>query len=105
LPRFSFSDCSTFTFTSPDTKNFRNLALSYEALYKGGNLACVLNAANEVTVKAFLTEKISFTDIAKINEQVMEKIQFVGHPELDDYIESDRTARIYAEEIIRQGNK
>jgi 1-deoxy-D-xylulose-5-phosphate reductoisomerase len=105
LPRFSFSDCSTFTFTSPDTKNFRNLALSYEALYKGGNLACVLNAANEVTVKAFLTEKISFTDIAKINEQVMEKIPFVGHPELDDYMETDRTARIFAEEIIRQGNK
>lgn len=104
LPRFNFADCSTFTFTTPDTKNFRNLALSYEALYKGGNLACVLNASNEITVKAFLNQKISFTDIAKINELVMERIPFVNHPELDDYMESDKTARIYAEEIIRKGN-
>ena len=100
MPRFNFSDCSTFTFTTPDTKNFRNLALSFEALNKGGNLACVLNAANEVSVKAFINEKISFLDIAEINEQVMEKIDFVNRPELNDYIESDKTARIYAEELI-----
>ena len=105
LPRFNFSECSTFTFTTPDTKNFRNLALSYEALYKGGNLACVLNASNEITVKAFLNQKISFTDIAKINEVVMERVPFVSHPELDDYMESDKTARIYAEEIILKGSK
>jgi 1-deoxy-D-xylulose-5-phosphate reductoisomerase len=100
LPRFSFSDCSTFTFTTPDTKNFRNLALSYDALNRGGNLACVLNAANEVSVKAFLQEKISFLDIAVINEQVMGQIDYVKNPELDDYIETDKTARIYAEEGI-----
>jgi 1-deoxy-D-xylulose-5-phosphate reductoisomerase len=100
IPRFSFADCSTFTFTSPDTKIFRNLALSYEALHKGGNLACVLNAANEVSVKAFLNEKISFADIAVINEQVMGQIHYVIHPELDDYISSDKSARIYAEEMI-----
>lgn len=100
IPRFSFTDCPTFTFTTPDTKNFRNLALSYEALYKGGNLACVLNAANEVSVKAFLNEKISFTDIAVINEQVMGQIHYIIHPELDDYIASDKIARIYAEELI-----
>jgi 1-deoxy-D-xylulose-5-phosphate reductoisomerase len=100
IPRFSFADCSTFTFTTPDTKNFRNLALSYEALHKGGNLACVLNAANEVSVKAFLNEKISFADIAVINEQIMGQIHFVIHPELDDYIASDKSARIYAEEMI-----
>ena len=100
MPRFNFLDCSTFTFTAPDTKIFRNLALSFEALAKGGNLACVLNAANEVSVKAFLNEKISFLDIAEINEQVMEKIDFVTHPELNDYIESDKTARIFAEELI-----
>ena len=105
LPRFNFADYSTFTFTTPDTKNFRNLALSFEALNMGGNLACVLNAANEVSVKAFLNEKISFTDIAKINEQVMEKISFVIHPQLDDYIESDKTARIYAEEMILKRSK
>jgi 1-deoxy-D-xylulose-5-phosphate reductoisomerase len=104
LPRFNFADYPTFTFTTPDTKNFRNLALSFEALHKGGNLACVLNAANEVSVSAFLNEKITFLDIAKINEQVMEKVPFVKNPELNDYMESDKTARIYAEEIIRQRN-
>ncbi len=100
LARFNFADYATFTFTTPDTKNFRNLALSYEALNKGGNLACVLNASNEITVKAFINEKISFPEIAKINEQVMEMVPFVGHPELNDYLESDKTARIYAERII-----
>jgi len=100
LARFNFADFATFTFTTPDTKKFRNLALSYEALNKGGNLACVLNASNEVTVKAFLNEKISFTEIANINELVMEMVPFVGHPELNDYMESDKTARIYAEGII-----
>jgi 1-deoxy-D-xylulose-5-phosphate reductoisomerase len=105
LPRFNFSDFSTFTFAAPDTKNFRNLALSFDALNKGGNLACVLNAANELTVRAFLNEKISFLNIAEINEQVMGKIPFVSHPELVDYIESDKAARIYAEEIILKQNK
>ena len=104
LPRFNFSSCPTFTFTTPDTKNFRNLALSYEALHKGGNLACVLNAANEVSVNAFLNEKISFLEIAKINEQVMNMIPFVSHPELNDYMDSDKIARIYAEELIRKGS-
>jgi 1-deoxy-D-xylulose-5-phosphate reductoisomerase len=102
MQRFNFADFSTFTFTTPDTKNFRNLALSFEALNKGGNLACVLNAANEVSVRAFLDEKISFLDIAKINEQVMEKISFVKNPELNDYMETDKAARVYAEEMIRK---
>ena len=101
-PDSIFSDYQTFTFTTPDTKNFRNLALSFEALNKGGNLACVLNAANEVSVKAFLDEKISFLDIATINERVMEKISFVKNPELNDYIESDRAARFYAEEMVSE---
>ena len=105
LPRFNFTDCCTFTFTTPDTKNFRNLALSYEALYKGGNLACILNAANEVSVKAFLNERISFMNIPCINEQVMERIPFIKQPGLIDYMETDKIARIYAEEIILKGNK
>ncbi|HEY5509953.1 MAG TPA: 1-deoxy-D-xylulose-5-phosphate reductoisomerase [Prolixibacteraceae bacterium] len=105
LPRFDFAACPTFTFTTPDTKIFRNLALSFEALNKGGNLACVLNAANEVSVKAFINEKISFPDIARINEEVMARIPFVKHPDLDDYIESDKTARMLAEEIIRSRTK
>jgi len=105
LPRFDFAACPTFTFTTPDTKNFRNLALSFEALNKGGNLACVLNAANEVSVQAFINEKISFPDIARINEEVMSRIPFVKHPELDDYIDSDKTARMLAEVIVRSRTK
>lgn len=100
LQRFNFAECSTFTFTSPDTKNFRNLALSFEALHKGGNLACILNAANEISVHAFLNEKISFLEIAKINEEVMRKVPFIAHPGLDDYMETDKAARTYAEEMI-----
>jgi 1-deoxy-D-xylulose-5-phosphate reductoisomerase len=65
----------------------------------------VLNAANEASVKAFLNEKISFPDIAVINEQVMEKVPFVKHPELDDYIESDKVARVLAEELILKRSK
>ncbi|MEI6277578.1 MAG: 1-deoxy-D-xylulose-5-phosphate reductoisomerase [Prolixibacteraceae bacterium] len=100
MPRFNFADYPTFTFTTPDTKNFRNLALSFEALEKGGNLACVLNAANEVSVKAFLNEKISFTDIPEINGQVMRMVSFVRHPGLEDYMASDEASRKYAEEIV-----
>ena len=100
MPRFNFADYPTFTFTTPDTKNFRNLALSFEALEKGGNLACVLNAANEVSVKAFLNEKISFTDIPLINGKVMEMVSFVGQPGLADYMETDAASRRYAEEIV-----
>ncbi|MCE1200003.1 MAG: 1-deoxy-D-xylulose-5-phosphate reductoisomerase [Marinilabiliales bacterium] len=102
LPRFRFSEFGTFTFTAPDTKNFRNLALSYEALYKGGNLACVLNAANEITVKAFLEGQISFLDMPAINEKVMESVGFIASPDLEDYLESDREARLLANEIIRE---
>lgn len=105
LPRFNFSDYPTFTFAAPDTKNFRNLALSFDALNKGGNLACVLNAANEITVRAFLNEKISFLNIAEINEQVMGRIPYISHPELVDYIESDKAARIFTEEIILKHSK
>ncbi len=100
MHRFNFADYPTFTFTTPDTKNFRNLALSFEALEKGGNLACVLNAANEVSVKAFLNEKISFTDIPIINGKVMEMVSFVGQPGLADYMETDAASRRYAEEIV-----
>jgi 1-deoxy-D-xylulose-5-phosphate reductoisomerase len=100
LQRFNFAEFSTFTFITPDIKNFRNLALSFEALNKGGNLACILNAANEISVHAFLNEKISFLDIARINEEVMLNVPFVPNPGLDDYMETDRAARAYAEKMI-----
>ena len=100
FPRMNFADYPTLTFAEPDTKNFRNLALSYEALQKGGNLACALNASNEIVVEAFLAGKISFLDIARINELVMQKTDFLDKPSLDDYIATDSDARSRAKKLV-----
>ena len=99
--RLNFMDLKCLTFSAPNTKIFRNLALAYEALQKGGNLACILNASNEVAVDAFLSGNISFTDIWVVNEQIMGKSTFISHPSLTDYIDSDQEARKYASEMIR----
>jgi 1-deoxy-D-xylulose-5-phosphate reductoisomerase len=96
FPRMSFTDYPTLTFTPPDIKNFRNLALSYEALRKGGNLACALNASNEIVVDAFLNGKIAFMEISRINEHVMQQIEFMKNPSLADYIATDSDARSLA---------
>ena len=100
FPRLNFTDFTTLTFSAPDTKIFRNLALAYEALQKGGNLACILNAANEIVVEAFLKGKIAFPDIWIVNEQIMQKSTFISQPTLDDYIATDREARAYAAEMV-----
>ena len=99
-PRLSFADYPTLTFAAPDKEIFRNLALAYEALNKGGNLACILNASNEVVVEAFLKGKISFPNIWHVNEQIMQQSSFVRNPTLADYIETDREARAYALEFV-----
>lgn len=98
--RFSFLDYPEFTFEKPDLKTFKNLQLAYDAIEKGGNIACILNAANEITNQAFLNEKISFLDIANINEQTIEKATFIAKPTLDDYIASNKEARRIAEGLI-----
>jgi 1-deoxy-D-xylulose-5-phosphate reductoisomerase len=98
-PRLKFADFPSLTFSAPDTKIFRNLALAYEALQKGGNLACILNAANEIAVESFLRRKISFQNIWNLNEQLMQKVSFIQQPTLDDYIASDLEARAYAREV------
>lgn len=100
FPRLNFAAFPTLTFSAPDTKIFRNLALAYEVLKKGGNLACILNAANEIAVEAFLKGKISFPDIWIVNEAIMQKSNFIAHPNLDDYIATDREAREYAAELV-----
>jgi len=100
FPRLNFADFPTLTFSTPDTKIFRNLALAYEALQKGGNLACILNAANEIVVEAFLKGKITFPDIWNVNEQIMQKSTFIAKPTLDDYMATDREARAYATEMV-----
>ncbi len=99
-PRLNFADYPTLTFASPDKEIFRNLALAYEALNKGGNLACILNASNEVVVEAFLKGRISFPNIWHVNEQIMQQSSYVRNPTLADYIETDREARAYTMEFV-----
>jgi 1-deoxy-D-xylulose-5-phosphate reductoisomerase len=104
LPRFSFANYPQLNFVAPDTEIFRNLALAYVALEKGGNMACVMNAANEVAVQAFLKEQIGFLEISKMIEQTMDKIAFIAQPGIDDYIGSDKEARIAANEMLKKFN-
>ncbi|MFO8236393.1 MAG: 1-deoxy-D-xylulose-5-phosphate reductoisomerase [Bacteroidales bacterium] len=98
--RFDFADFKNLTFEKPDTKKFRNLALAYEAMKKGGNMPCILNASNEIAVEGFLKEKISFTYIPSIVEEAMQKTFYVNKPNLEDYMNSDKEARIIASELI-----
>lgn len=99
-PRFSFLDYPNLTFEKPDLDTFKNLKLAYEALEKGGNLACILNAANEVAVNAFLKDKIKFLDIADINEKCVKSVQFIQHPTYEDYVKTDAETRKFAESLI-----
>lgn len=102
FPRFNFMDYPTLTFEQPDLATFRNLSLSYQALEKGGNLPCILNAANEVAVDAFLNERIGFLEISDVIEESMGLIGFVKNPTLDDYVGTDIETRIIAKEIINK---
>jgi 1-deoxy-D-xylulose-5-phosphate reductoisomerase len=99
-PRANFKKISTLNFEEPDIKTFRNLVLAGIALEKGGNLACVLNAANEIAVWAFLNNRIGFLDITAVVEKTMEKITFIEKPNLADYFESDGEARNFAASLI-----
>ena len=98
--RLDFTQMTTLTFEQPDIEKFRCLALAYEALNQGGNMACIVNAANEIAVSAFLKEKISFVDISKLIEQTMNKISFIKNPTYDDYVATDTEARKIAEYLI-----
>lgn len=100
FPRFNFAECNMFTFETPDFKVFRNLSLAYAALRKGGNLPCIMNAANEVAVEAFINERISFLRMPDVIEKTMSKVSFVAHPSLNDLMLSDHEAREMASEII-----
>ena len=98
--RLDFTQMTTLTFEQPDTEKFRCLALAYEALNQGGNMACIVNAANEIAVSAFLKEKISFIEISKLIEQTMNKVSFIKNPTYDDYVDTDTEARKIAEYLI-----
>lgn len=93
FPRFNFMDYPNLSFEPADRETFRNLQLAYDALEQGGNSACALNAANEVTVQLFLEEKIGFLDIARINELVLNETTFIPNPGYEDYVSTDELAR------------
>lgn len=101
MPRLNFRLMSTLTFEEPDIKTFRNLGLAMEALTKGGNMACILNAANEIAVYAFLRNRIGFLDMTEVVEQTMVKIPFIESPTLDEYLETDGEARSFAASLIQ----
>jgi 1-deoxy-D-xylulose-5-phosphate reductoisomerase len=101
FPRYDFKKISTLSFEEPDLKTFRNLALAQEALNKGGNLPCVMNAANEIAVFAFLKNRINFLDMTNVIEKTMEQIPFIENPTLEEYFESDGEARNFAADIIK----
>lgn len=98
--RFDFLKYPSLTFERPDTKIFRNLALSYEALRKGGNWPCILNAANEVAVEAFLKEKIGFLQIPEVIEETLGRSTYIKAPQLEDLFNSDLQARQVAQDLI-----
>ncbi|MBE0654048.1 MAG: 1-deoxy-D-xylulose-5-phosphate reductoisomerase, partial [Bacteroidales bacterium] len=102
FPRLDFTLPINMTFEIPDLKKFRNLALSFEVMKKGGNWPCIMNAANEVTVDAFLKEKIGFLDMPAYIEQVLEKSVFIEDPDFDDICSSDSEARIMTKEILNK---
>ena len=100
FPRFDVSRYPSLTFEQPDTKTFRNLALAFEALNRGGNMPCVLNAANEVAVRCFLEQKIGFLRMPEVVEQCLTKMDYIKNPRFEDYMETDRKTRIKALELI-----
>ena len=100
FPRYDFKKPNTLSFEEPDTKTFRNLALAMEAMRLGGNMPCILNAANEIAVYAFLRNRIGFLDMTEVVEQTMARISFIESPGLEEYFETDGEARNFAASLI-----
>ena len=98
--RFSFTDYPNLSFEEPDLDAFINLKLAFQSLKKGGNMPCVLNAANEVAVKAFLEDKIGFLQMSDIVGNTLEKVSFINSPSYDEYVNCDKEARIIASELV-----
>lgn len=93
FPRIDWTLCRELTFEQPDLERFRNLALAYEALHQGGNMPCIVNAANEVVVDAFLHDRISFLGMSDVIEYTMQHTPFIAKPTYEDYVATDREAR------------
>jgi 1-deoxy-D-xylulose-5-phosphate reductoisomerase len=105
FPRFNFMDYPQLTFEKPDREVFKNLDLAFTAMEMSGTAACILNAANEISVEAFLQEKIQFLDIADINQATMLEVQMVHNAQYEDFVKSDELARICAEKIVKTLSK
>ena len=99
-PRLDFNQYSTLTFEEPDMERFRNLAFAFEAARQGGNMPCILNAANEVVVAAFLQDRIGFLQMSDVIERTMRKASFIVNPSYEDYVATDTEARQLAAELF-----
>lgn len=99
FPRFSFLDYPQLTFEKPDLETFRNLQLAFDAMERGGNMPCILNAANEIAVEVFLREEVGFLEMSDIIESSMAKVAYIANPSYEDYVTTDRDTRIYAAEV------
>lgn len=105
VPGIDFRSLPDLTFRPPDTENFRNLALAFEALGSGGNAPCVLNAANEVAVSAFLSGRIGFLAIPEVVEQCLAKVSYIRNPDFEGYVKTDAETRIKAREAAKDWEK
>lgn len=101
FPRFSFWDYPNLSFEKPDLKSFRNLVLAFEAMDKCGNMPCILNAANEIAVEAFLKDQVGFCEMTTLIEKSMNQISYIKHPDLDDLVQTDKETREFTKSIIR----
>ncbi|MDR6943951.1 1-deoxy-D-xylulose-5-phosphate reductoisomerase [Mucilaginibacter pocheonensis] len=100
--RFTFTDYPNLTFEKPDLDTFRNLSLAFAALKQGGNMPCIINAANEIAVAGFLNRSISFLAMSNVIEECMQQINYVAQPTLTDYLNTDKETRIFAQNLIQQ---
>jgi 1-deoxy-D-xylulose-5-phosphate reductoisomerase len=100
FPRFDFTTCSQFTFELPDRELFRNLGLAFEALEKGGNMPCILNAANEIAVKAFLEDHMTFLEMPELIERCLNSVSFIRKPTYEDYVQTNLETRAKALEFL-----
>lgn len=100
FPRFGFKEYSKLTFEQPDVKTFRNLQLATDAMHKGGNAPCVLNAANEIVVEAFINNKVGFLQMSDLIEQAILNVNFIENPSLEELMETDKETRIYTQKEL-----
>ena len=100
FPRFNFIDYPELTFQQPDRTAFRNLELAFQAMNQGGNMPCIINAANEVVVNAFLEDRIGFLEMSDVIARCMSDVQFIANPTLNNYLETDQHTRIFAGQLV-----